>query len=343
GTPRRGSHRRRARSRAGRTFSRQVRLGQVGGGAAEDLFPLLTPPDLLARLTQLRRLLTGLAGTVAVIDVGLADPFVERHLVDAEVLRDLRDGDAVLTGPGHSHDVFAELLGVGSGHGAHPSRPPSRQARSDVTHPCGSPHELLRKAIARVPAGNDYVIVDRCAGSGNLIEGLTDEELSHVIVNTYEQFEYLELAREYGDRVRAVIPPTYKAGDPALGVLLNGDALSDRFVLGLLAADGSRVPNEIHKHVDNPDCTVILFENPPYADAAGVESNVSGKKKAFGWQASWVKAQMAAEPAISRNGTKPLRDLTNLFIWSAFKYYLRQPTDSYVVFSPSKYFKSQGL
>ncbi|MEJ8563645.1 hypothetical protein POD19_00160 [Micrococcus sp. GPGPB33] len=204
-------------------------------------------------------------------------------------------------------------------------------------------HELLREAIARVPAGNDYVIVDRCAGSGNLIEGLSDEELSHVIVNTYEQFEYLELAREYGDRVRAVIPPTYKAGDPALGVLLNGDALSDRFVLGLMAADGSRVPNEIHKHVADPNCTVILFENPPYADAAGVESNVSGKKKAFGWQASWVKAQMAAEPAISRNGTKPLRDLTNLFIWSAFKYYLRQPTDSYVVYSPSKYFKSQGL
>src|SRR5699024_7514411 len=113
GTPRRGSHRRRARSRAGRTFSRQVRLGQVGGGAAEDLVLLLKQPDLLARLAQLRRLLTGLAGTVAVIDVGLADPFVERHLVDAKVLRDLRDGDAVLTGPGHSHDVFAELLRVG--------------------------------------------------------------------------------------------------------------------------------------------------------------------------------------------------------------------------------------
>ena len=37
------------------------------------------------------------------------------------------------------------------------------------------------------------------------------------------------------------------------------------------------------------------------------------------------------------------RDLTNLFIWSAFRYYLRQPSDSYVVYSPSKYFKSQGL
>lgn len=45
-------------------------------------------------------------------------------------------------------------------------------------------HELLREAIARVPVGNDYVIIDRCAGSGNLQHGLTEDELSHVIVNT---------------------------------------------------------------------------------------------------------------------------------------------------------------
>ena len=43
-------------------------------------------------------------------------------------------------------------------------------------------HELLRMAIERVPAGNDYVIIDRCAGTGNLEKGLTDEELSHCIV-----------------------------------------------------------------------------------------------------------------------------------------------------------------
>lgn len=36
-------------------------------------------------------------------------------------------------------------------------------------------------------------------------------------------------------------------------------------------------------------------------------------------------------------------DLANAFIWSAFKYYLRQPTDSYVVFSPVKYWKIQHL
>lgn len=29
-------------------------------------------------------------------------------------------------------------------------------------------HELLRMAIARVPEGNDYIILDRCAGTGNL-------------------------------------------------------------------------------------------------------------------------------------------------------------------------------
>lgn len=36
-------------------------------------------------------------------------------------------------------------------------------------------------------------------------------------------------------------------------------------------------------------------------------------------------------------------DLGNAFIWSAFKYYLRQPTDSYIVYSPVKYWKAQHL
>ena len=38
-----------------------------------------------------------------------------------------------------------------------------------------------------------------------------------------------------------------------------------------------------------------------------------------------------------------LNDLGNVFIWSAFNYYLRQPTDSYVVYSPVKYWKAQHL
>ena len=41
--------------------------------------------------------------------------------------------------------------------------------------------ELVREAIAKVPQGNDYIILDRCAGTGNLEKRLTDEELSHCI------------------------------------------------------------------------------------------------------------------------------------------------------------------
>lgn len=205
-------------------------------------------------------------------------------------------------------------------------------------------HELLREAIARVPAGNDYVIIDRCAGSGNLERHLTEHELSHVIVNTYEQFEYLELVREFGERVRAVIPPHYKAGNPKHGLLLNGDALSDKFVLGIEGPDGQRVPNVIQQYLDDPKCTIILFENPPYADVAGMESQKVKNRASFGWKDSWVRKQMEAEWGKTKSANnRALRELTNLFIWSAFRYYLRQPTDSYVVYSPTKYFKSQGL
>lgn len=56
--------------------------------------------------------------------------------------------------------------------------------------------ELVRQAIAEVPKGNDYVIIDRCAGTGNLEEKMTDDELKHCILNTYEYFEWLELRRQ---------------------------------------------------------------------------------------------------------------------------------------------------
>jgi hypothetical protein len=39
----------------------------------------------------------------------------------------------------------------------------------------------------------------------------------------------------------------------------------------------------------------------------------------------------------------PSNDMGNAFVWSGFNYYLRQPTDSYIVFSPVKYWKAQHL
>ena len=77
--------------------------------------------------------------------------------------------------------------------------------------------ELVLKAIEQVPNGNDYVIIDRCAGTGNLEERLIglkdkndDEVISHCIVSTYEYYEYKVLQERIGDKVREIIPPTEK-------------------------------------------------------------------------------------------------------------------------------------
>jgi len=48
----------------------------------------------------------------------------------------------------------------------------------------------LRSAISRVPEDYDYIILDRCAGTGNLQKFLTSEELSHCILNTYVYAEW---------------------------------------------------------------------------------------------------------------------------------------------------------
>lgn len=183
--------------------------------------------------------------------------------------------------------------------------------------------ELVRMAIARVPQGNDYVIIDRCAGTGNLENGLTDEELSHCIVSTIEYYEYKVLLELLGAKVRHIIPPVEKANTFNTGLVNGADALSEEYLCN----------DVIRGYVDNPHCTIILFENPPYAESHGSEKNMTGP-----WKASYVREKMKAELKGSASD-----DIGNLFIWSGFKYYLRQPTDSYIVYSPAKYWKSQHL
>ena len=57
--------------------------------------------------------------------------------------------------------------------------------------------ELVQMAVDRIPDGNDYIILDRCAGTGNLecaLIGLKDKNgddlISHCVVSTYEYYEY---------------------------------------------------------------------------------------------------------------------------------------------------------
>ena len=189
--------------------------------------------------------------------------------------------------------------------------------------------ELVRRAIARVPAGNDYIILDRCAGTGNLESYMTDEELSHTIVSTVEYYEYKVLQELIGSRVREIIPPIETADTFNAGLVTGADALSKEYIENPI----------IKQYIDNPKITVILFENPPYAE---VSIEHRKQEKAVNRKAIWKNSYAVGEMKRAVKGTAS-NDLGSAFIWSGFKYYLRQPTDSYIVFSPVKYWKALHL
>lgn len=195
---------------------------------------------------------------------------------------------------------------------------------------CEKASELVMKAVERVPEGNDYVIIDRCAGTGNLEEALIgkfdkhgDELISHCIVSTYEYYEYKVLSERIGDKVRNVIPPTEANVVFENGNVSNADAMSKEFIENPL----------IKRYVDDENCTIILYENPPYRDMTVDHSNEAKRKK---------ENFIATEAKKYLKGTAS-NDLANLFIWSGFHYYLRKPTDSYIVFSPIKYWKTDKI
>lgn len=189
--------------------------------------------------------------------------------------------------------------------------------------------ELVRQAIQRVPKGNDYIILDRCAGTGNLEKLMTHEELSHCVLSTIEYYEYKVLLELLGDKVRHIIPPTEREDTFNMGLVRGADALSEEYI-----------NNEIIKqYVENPKVTIILYENPPYADTRSVEHQKRKQtSSASKWKQSYLMQQMKQE--VKGMG---VNEMGNIFIWSGFKYYLRQPTDSYIIYSPIKYWKEIHL
>lgn len=200
---------------------------------------------------------------------------------------------------------------------------------------CELAHQLLKQAIKRVPTGNDYVIIDRCAGTGNLESVLSDEELSHVIINTYELKEWYVLKDRIGHRVRYIVPPIPLPPKelPDLndeGFLFGADALAKNFIDSL-----NRV---IHDTKLSDNITIIFYENPPYAESQSIEYQKIGGDKHASWKNSFVVQEMKKEGmGVASN------DIANAFIWSAFRYFMKDKTDSYIVFSPVKYWKAQHL
>lgn len=201
---------------------------------------------------------------------------------------------------------------------------------------CEKAKELLEIAISRIPKGNDYIILDRCAGTGNLESVLNEEQLSHCVLSTYEYYEYKVLCERLGDKVRLIIPPVEMEDTYDRGFVKCADAMSEEYINNPL----------IKKYVENKNCNIILLENPPYNDTSSItgEYDETGKKHVTKNKESYVFTQMSKIKNDFKNkNISTVRDFANRFIWSAYKYYLKKKEDSLIVFSPVKYFKTLGI
>lgn len=205
--------------------------------------------------------------------------------------------------------------------------------------------EFVLAAIQRIPIDNDYIILDRSAGTGNLEASLIgikdhrgDDIIKHCVVSTYEYYEYKVLQERIGDLVREIIPPTEANVVYQRGKVSNADATSEEFIKNPI----------ITSYLKDKNCSIILFENPPFQDSSAitfVEDGDPTRRAKTTRKDSYVSKAFKKEiVSLGLGGQQAVaRDIMNLFIWSAFKYYLRQPTDSYILFSPVKYYKNIHL
>lgn len=180
----------------------------------------------------------------------------------------------------------------------------------------------VRGAISRVPKGYDYLILDRCAGTGNLQKFLTPEELSHCILSTYVYAEWTTLKGIYEGRVRCIIPHTKDYKDPD-GLLSDGDALTEKSNKALTTIIEYETKKAGGKLI------VIVLENPPFAEP-GAKTNSSLKTSG-----SFINVEMKKDKNVRGRAST---DLANQFIWSMQKY-----GNERIIFAPIKYWKSQHL
>lgn len=180
-------------------------------------------------------------------------------------------------------------------------------------------HKMLFRAIEEIPEGMDYIIIDRCAGTGNLEEGLPDEILKHCILSTIEFNEYAILNYKYGDKCLVVIPNIDALAYDIIPAEKNDQGIANDF---------------IRERVNDPNCVVILMENPPFS-----KSGTGGTQKTGTKENKWIDSFIYGEIKKEHSG-QTLSELSNLFIWSGFKYYLTKEVDSYILYSPTKYWRN---
>ena len=174
----------------------------------------------------------------------------------------------------------------------------------------------LRNAIKNIPENMDYVIVDRCAWTGNLEKFLTEEELNHCILNTIDYTEWTTLKGLYEWRVKYIIPHTSESRNDENGLMKDWDALQKDFYDKLLPLLEGKY--------------IIMLENPPFADV-GWKSWGHNKDK----EKAYINKKM-----LEKVGWNLCNELWHQFIWSAWEYI--KPNE-YILFSPIKYWKLYEL
>ena len=85
-----------------------------------------------------------------------------------------------------------------------------------------------------------------------------------------------------GDKVRHIVPPTEKEDTFNMGLVRGADALSKEYIENPV----------IKQYIDNPKCTIIMFENPPYSETNGLTLGEGKKAK---WKESFVVEEMKKE------------------------------------------------
>ena len=180
--------------------------------------------------------------------------------------------------------------------------------------------QYVRNAIKKVPIDMDYVILDRCAGTGNLEKYLTEEELSHCILNTLDYTEWTTLKGLYEDRVRHILPHDSTTRDDKNGLMGDGDALLERFYEHLRPLLQGKY--------------IIMLENPPFAGTAGIRGGGKGtlEKKKY----SYINLAMKAQ---GYDGNL-CKDLLAQFVWSAFEIV---KCNEYILYGPVMWWKSNHI
>ena len=154
----------------------------------------------------------------------------------------------------------------------------------------------VRNIIRSLSEDEDYVIVDRCCGSGNLEMEFTEEELSHCILSTMVFAEKTTLKGLYEGKVKAILPLDETTDSD--GCMPSGDALSEEFNSGL-----STVLEICRRDAENrgKKLVVIGLENPPYAEPQA-EATRSGKTQK-GTSNNWLTEQMKQDESINVLGS----------------------------------------